>query len=165
MAQVDAFLKLANIRGESQDAKHSGEIEILRWDWSLTNSGSAHYGQGAGAGKVQVNDIRILKRVDTATPPLMRACATGQHIASGTLTVRKAGGTSLEYFKVELTEILISSIHASSAVDEKKETPLLHEEVSLNFASFKVTYTPQDDKGAGGATVDFGYNIQKNQVA
>lgn len=162
MAQVDAFLKLANIKGESQDARHSGEIEVLKWDWSLNNSGSAHYGQGAGAGKVQVNDIRILKRVDTATPPLMRACATGQHIATGTLTVRKSGGTALEYFKVDLTEILVSSIRPAS---EGMNSPLLMEEVSLNFASFKVTYTPQDDKGAGGATVDFGYNIQKNQVA
>lgn len=161
MAQVDAFLKLAGIKGESQDAKHSGEIEILNWNWALTNSGSAHYGQGAGAGKVQVGDIHILKRVDTATPMLMKACATGQHIATGTLTVRKSGGTALEYFKVDLTEILVSSIRPAS----DPQSPLLMEDVALNFATFKVTYTPQDDKGAGGATVDFGYNIQKNQVA
>jgi type VI secretion system secreted protein Hcp len=161
MAQVDAFLKLDGIKGESQDAKHAGEIEVLNWNWALTNSGSAHYGQGAGAGKVQVGDIHILKRVDTATPILMKACATGQHIASGTMTIRKSGGTALEYFKVDLTEILISSIRPAS----DPNSPFLMEDVALNFATFKVTYTPQDDKGAGGATVDFGYNIQKNQVA
>lgn len=161
MAQVDAFLKLNSIKGKSQDAKHSGEIEVLNWNWALTNSGSAHYGAGAGAGKVQVGDIHILKRVDTATPILMKACATGQHIASGTLTIRKSGGTALEYFKIDLTEILISSIRPAS----DPNSPFLMEDVALNFASFKVTYTPQDDKGAGGATVDFGYNIQKNQIA
>jgi type VI secretion system secreted protein Hcp len=161
MAQVDAFLKLDGIRGESQDSKHSGEIEVLNWNWAMTNSGSAHYGQGAGAGKVQVGDIHILKRVDTATPILMKACATGQHVASGTLTVRKSGGTALEYFKVDLTEILVSSIRPASDAN----SPFLMEDVAINFASFRVTYTPQDDKGAGGATVDFGYDIQKNQVA
>jgi type VI secretion system secreted protein Hcp len=160
MAQVDAFLKLDSIKGESQDSKHSGEIDVQNWNWALTNSGSAHYGQGAGAGKVQVGDIHILKRVDTATPSLMKACATGQHIASGTLTVRKSGGTALEYFKVDLTEILVSSIRPAS----DPNSPFLMEDVALNFASFKVTYTPQDDKGAGGASVDFGYNIQKNQT-
>jgi type VI secretion system secreted protein Hcp len=160
MAQVDAFLKLDGIRGESQDSRHKGEIEVLNWSWSLTNSGSAHYGAGMGAGKVQIGDVHLLKRVDTATPSLMKACTTGQHISTGTLTVRKAGGTALEYFKIELTGILISSVRPAS----DPNSPYLQEDIALNFATFKCTYTPQDDKGAGGATVDFGYDIQKNQV-
>jgi type VI secretion system secreted protein Hcp len=161
MAQVDAFLKLDGIKGESQDDKHQGEIEILNWSWSLTNTGSAHYGQGAGAGKVQVGDIHILKRVDASSPMLMKACATGQHIASGTLTIRKAGTSPLEYFKVDLTEILISSVRPSS----DPSSPNLHEDVALNFSKFNVTYTPQSESGGGGATVVFGYDIAKNKSA
>lgn len=161
MAQVDAFLKLDGVKGESQDSKHSGEIEVLSWNWSMTNTGSAHYGAGMGAGKVEVGDIHFIKRVDTATPILMKACATGQHMASGTLTVRKAGGTALEYFKLELKGILVSSIRPGS----DPSSPFLMEDVAINFASFKVTYTPQDEKGAGGSAVDFGYDIQKNKVS
>ncbi|HEY0303137.1 MAG TPA: type VI secretion system tube protein Hcp [Rhizomicrobium sp.] len=160
MAEVDAFLKLDGIKGEAADAKHSGEIAVLKWDWSLTNTGSAHYGQGMGAGKVQIGDIHILKRVDTSSPILVKACTTGQHIASGKLTVRKSGGTALEYFKVDLTGILVSSVRPWS----DPNNPVLMEDIALNFATFKLTYTPQDEKGAGGATVDFGYDIQKNKV-
>jgi type VI secretion system secreted protein Hcp len=160
MAQVDAFLKLDGIKGETQDAQHKGEIEVLNWNWALTNTGSAHYGQGMGAGKVQVGDIHILKRVDTSTAVLMKACSTGQHIASGALTVRKAGGTALEYMKIDLQQILVSSVRPSS----DPNSPFLMEDVALNFAQFKVTYTPQDAQGAGGASVDFGYNIQQNKV-
>ncbi len=161
MAQVDAFLKLDGIKGESQDEKHKSEIDILSWSWTLNNSGSAHYGAGMGAGKVQVGDIHITKRVDTSSAILLKCCSTGEHIKSGTLVVRKAGGAkALEYFKVDLDRILVSSIRPSS----DPSSPDLMEDVALNFGSFKVTYTPQDDKGAGGATVDFAYDITKNKA-
>lgn len=163
MSQVDAFLKLDGIKGESKDAKHKDEIEILNWHWGLTNTGSAHFGGGMGAGKVQVGDIHLIKRVDTSSPVMMKACATGKHIASGMLTVRKSGGENnqLEYFKVELKDILVSSINASSS----EGSPWLSEEIALNFAEFKVTYTPQDERGGGGAQVEFGYNIAQNKSA
>ncbi len=77
MSQVDAFLKLDGIKGESRTHKHKDEIEILSWHWGLKNTGSAHFGGGMGAGKVQVGDIQLVKRVDTASPALMSACATG----------------------------------------------------------------------------------------
>jgi type VI secretion system secreted protein Hcp len=160
MAQVDAFLRLDGIKGESIDSAHKGEIEILNWSWSLTNSGSAHYGQGMGSGKVQVGDIHILKRVDSSTPILMKACTTGQHIGTGTLTVRKSGGKALEYFKVDIGNILVSSVRPSS----DPNSPQLLEDVALNFGTFQVTYTPQDTQGSGGATVDFGYDIQQNKT-
>jgi type VI secretion system secreted protein Hcp len=162
MAQVDAFLALDGIQGESQDSVHANQIDVLSWSWSLTNSGSAHFAKGMGQGKVQVGDIHIVKRVDSATPILMQACTTGTHIANGTLTVRKAGGTSaLEYFVIKLQNILISSIRTSS----DPSSPVLMEDVSLNFGWFQVTYTPQEEQGSGGATVDFGYDIQQNKTA
>ena len=38
------------------------------------------------------------------------AAASGQHIKSGVLTVRKAGGKQEEFYKIALTNILVSSI-------------------------------------------------------
>ena len=35
MAQ-DIFLKLTGIEGESTDASHLNEIEVLTWDWSVS---------------------------------------------------------------------------------------------------------------------------------
>jgi len=160
MAQVDAFLKLDGIKGESADSVHKGEIDVLSWNWTLTNNGSAQVGGGAGAGKVKVNDITIFKRVDTSTPTLMQCCATGKHIPTGKLTVRKAGDKPLEYFTVELTEILVSGITDQS----DPGSPSLQEQITLNFVKFKVTYTPQDDKGAGGASVQVGFDITANKT-
>lgn len=35
MAQ-DIFLRLTGIAGESMDASHSNEIEVLTWHWSVS---------------------------------------------------------------------------------------------------------------------------------
>lgn len=37
MAQVDFFLKIDGIKGESTDKAHKGEIEIESFSWGETN--------------------------------------------------------------------------------------------------------------------------------
>ena len=160
MAMFDAFLKLDGIKGESVDSKHKDEIQLESWSWGMTNAGTGQYGSGSGAGKVQVQDVQLVKKVDSSSPILIKSCTKGDHIKTGVLTVRKAGGDQLEYFTVELTEILVSGI--SEHTDPS--SPILMEHVSLNFRTFKVTYTPQTDKGAAGASVDFGYNLAEGKV-
>ena len=36
---VDMFLKLDGIKGESLDATHKDEIDVLAWSWGLSQSG------------------------------------------------------------------------------------------------------------------------------
>jgi type VI secretion system secreted protein Hcp len=59
---------------------------------------------------VSVHDISVTKRIDISTPQLMVSCASGKHIVSGLITVRKAGEKPLEYLKIKLEDILISSV-------------------------------------------------------
>jgi type VI secretion system secreted protein Hcp len=106
---VDMFLKLDGIQGESLDDKHRGEIEILSFSWGVSQQGSFGSG-GGGAGKVSVHDISFTKRIDKSSPLLMKSCATGTHIKEGLITVRKAGDKPVEYLKIKLVDILISSI-------------------------------------------------------
>ncbi len=35
MALFDAFLKIDGIKGESADAKHKGEIDVMSFSWGL----------------------------------------------------------------------------------------------------------------------------------
>ena len=55
---VDMFLKITSaegaVEGESTDKNHAGEIDILAWNWGLSQSGSTHLGKGGGSGKVSV---------------------------------------------------------------------------------------------------------------
>src|SRR5438128_11888840 len=109
MAAVDYFLKLKGIDGESADAKHKGEIDVESWSWGESQSGTGHFGGGSGAGKVQMQDFHFVMKVNKASPKLLLACATGQHIKEATLTCRKAGKDQQEYLKFKFNDLLISS--------------------------------------------------------
>ena len=158
---VDMFLKLDDIKGESSDDKHSGEIDVLAWNWGMTQTGTTHMGGGGGAGKVSVADISITKYIDKSSPNLMLACCNGKHFKEGLLTVRKAGEKPLEYLKVTMKEVLVSSIAPGGSGGEDRQREIL----SLNFAEFKVEYTPQKADGTGDAAVEAGFNIAKNVKA
>jgi type VI secretion system secreted protein Hcp len=142
---VDMFLKFAGdkFKGESRDKTHAAEIDILAWSWGMSNSGTAHMGGGAGAGKANVQDVSVTKYVDASSAALLLACATGEHITTADLVVRKAGTTPLEYIKICMTECLITAVTTGGSGGEDRLT----ENVTINFAKVKFTYTEQDATG------------------
>jgi len=154
------FIKFDGITGESKDAKHKNEIDVLAWSWGASNSGNAHIGGGAGAGKVSVQDLSLTKYVDASSNALLAAACNGQHIKNATLVVRKAGGASpLEYIKIELETVFVSALSTGGSGGEDRLT----ENVTLNFAKFKFSYQPQDDKGAAaGGAKTIGWDIAAN---
>src|SRR6478672_8284426 len=88
---TDMFIKIDDIQGDSLDAKHNGEIEVLQWAWGVSQRGCAHSGSGAGTGKVSVQDLTFTKYSDRSSPNLLKMCCSGKHFKSAKLTVRKAG--------------------------------------------------------------------------
>ena len=146
----DAFLKIDGIKGESADSKHKGEIDIMSFSWGASQTGVSATGGGGGAGKVHFQDIHFVKKSDASSPLLMLHCAQGAHIKEGNLVVRKAGGSQLEYLKIKLTDILVSSYKEHGSIHKGDEIPM--EEVSLNFAKVEYSYQPQgaDGKAQGG---------------
>jgi type VI secretion system secreted protein Hcp len=155
---VDMFLKLDDVKGESRDDKHKDEIDVLAWSWGMSQSGTTHMGGGGGAGKVNVQDLSITKYLDKASPNLMLGSCTGKHYKEALLTVRKAGEKPLEYLKITMKEVLVSSISTGGSGGEDRLT----ESISLNFAEFKVEYTPQKQDGSGDAVIEAVWNIAKN---
>ena len=49
MAAFDYFLKLDGIPGESIDAKHKGEIDVLSWSWGESQEIAANAAEAARA--------------------------------------------------------------------------------------------------------------------
>lgn len=156
---VDIFLHLDKIKGESVDDKHPGKIDVLQWSWGMSQSGTTHLGPGGGSGKVNVQDISLTKYVDMATHDLLKHCATGTHIADGELIVRKAGATPLEYLKIKMTDIIISSYSTGGSGDGMDR---VMETVTLNFAKYEVTYASQKNDGSKGPEGKAGFDIAKN---
>ena len=125
---VDYFLKLDGVDGESHDHKHKGEIDLQSWSFGANNSGSMSFGGGGGSGKVAVQDLSVTKYVDASTHALIKACCDGSHYPEAKLTVRKAGKEALEYIKITMKEVIITSVSTGGSGGEDRLT----ENVSLN---------------------------------
>jgi type VI secretion system secreted protein Hcp len=155
---MDIFIKIGDLKGESIDDKHKDEIQVLAWSWGMSQSGSTHAGPGGGAGKASFQDLSFTHFIDKVSPNLMIACASGKHFGEALLTVRKAGEKPLEYLKITLTDLIVTSVTTGGSGGEDRLT----ENVSLNFAKFKVEYTPQKKDGSGDAPVTVGWDIAGN---
>jgi type VI secretion system secreted protein Hcp len=155
---VDVFLQVGDIRGESQDKTFKNWIDVAGIAWGVNQSGTAHSGPGAGGGKVQVDNLTIHKAFDSASPNLLKHCCSGKHFGVAKLVIRKAGEKPLEYIKFEMKDGLIA--HVGVTVTPGSE--VVRESVTLNFASFKIEYTPQAATGGAGAVVPMQWNIATN---
>ncbi|CAM3208540.1 Hcp family type VI secretion system effector [Cupriavidus taiwanensis] len=161
MAQ-DIFLKINGIDGESQDASHKNEIEVLAWDWSIEQQSTMHAGSGGGAGKATVSDLSFEHFIDRASPNLMKYCLTGKHINEAVLVVRKAGGNPLEYLKLTMTDVIVTRVSPKGSVDDEVR---MREQVALSFSRVKQEYVVQNAQGGSGGAVTAGYDIKGNKEA
>jgi type VI secretion system secreted protein Hcp len=151
VAASDMFLKIGTIRGESTDQKHKGEIDVLAWSW----------GQSAGTAETKrgklpvacIQDLALVKSVDSASPDLIMMGVTGNVVPEAVLTVRKSGGDQQEaFFTLKLTNVIVSSYQTGgSAGDDNRLT----ESLALHFDSLQGEYRAQDAKGTLGNPVFF----------
>jgi len=159
---VDFFIKFDGIKGESTDVKHKDEIDVESWSWGETHPGSASSGGGGGAaGKVAMQDFHFVMKLNRASPGLMKACATGQHIKLATLSARKAGKGQQEYLTFKFHDVLVSSFQTGGA---EGSTLVPTDQVSFNFAKLEVEYKPEKADGSLGAGVEFRYDLKTNKT-
>ena len=154
----DLFIKIGDIKGESQADGHKDEIELMSWSWGATQSGSTQSITGSTAGKVNVHDLTFTKLVDLATPNLVSSVCGGTAYKEALLVCQKSAGAGkpkVPYLKIKIGNVLISSYSTggSGGSDETTET------ISLNFGKVEVTYTQQTAEGTAGKATPVAWNI------
>ena len=153
------FAKLGDIKGESLDSKHKDEIDVFSFSWGVANT--APPAGGGGAGKATFNDLAFVHNIDRASPLLMKACATGAHIKTATLTSRKAGKTQHEYMIFKFHDLLITGVSAGAAAGQPDTGS---ETVTMSFAKVEFQYTLQKADGSAGGNVEFKYDLTTNKT-
>lgn len=138
------------IKGESQDSQHKGEIDVLSWSWGM--QAKPGLGVGTVTGKASVHDLKIVKRVDSASTALMLALRTNEPIQKAVLTLRKAGKTQLEYMKVTIEQGRVTALTVDAG--DVSGSPDVIERVSFSFNKIEIEYVPQGKDGLpqGGMT-------------
>jgi type VI secretion system secreted protein Hcp len=154
-ADVDFFLKIDGILGESLDAKHKGAIDVLSWTFGAAQAASLTSG-GLGAGQAVHGPFHFVAHFNKASPKLFLACLNGEHLKSGVLTCRKAGGTQEVYLQINFTDFMISEYVAVGGAG----TTLPSDQVSLVYTKIEVIYKPQDSTGALLAGIRMGQDVK-----
>jgi type VI secretion system secreted protein Hcp len=159
----DAFLKIGDITGESNDPKHKDEIEVLSFSWGEALTGTLGGGAGGGSPKVSMQDFSAVILNSIASPELFLRCAKAQTIPTATLSVRRRTGAQIEYLKWEFNDVVISSFgHAGESEAGDKPT----EEISLFFGKVFFEYQRLDASGGPvGQPLRRGWDRINNQQA
>ena len=158
---VDYFLKVDGIEGESTDTKHAKEIDVDAWSWGESQTGaSVPGGGGGGAGKVSMQDFSFVMKFNKASPKLMLACATGKHVKSARLAVRRAGQGQQDYLTFTFLDVLVSS-YQTGGTEASGLVPL--DQVSLRYAKIEVEYKTQKPDGSLVVAGQFKYDLKLNK--
>jgi len=139
------------IKGESNDNVHSKEIEVVSWSWGM--QAKSTLGGGNATGKATVHELKVVKRVDSASTPLMSALRTNEMITKAVLTQRKAGKTQLEFLKITIEEGRVTALTIEAG--DKDGSPDLFEHLSFSFNKITVEYVPQGKDGQGMGSMTY----------
>src|SRR6266545_5635490 len=126
---------------------------------AVTNTGSIGSGGGGGAGRATFQDLSIVHKIDRASPQLLQACATGQHLKEATITFRKAGKGQQDFLIIKMNDVIITGVVQSAPSSEAGS-----ETVSLEFAKVDWEFKPQKADGSLDAGIHFKFDIKANKV-
>jgi len=157
------FCKIDGIKGESTDANHKDEMELLSFSHGVSQprSATASTAGGGTTGRCNHTDFSIVKQLDSSSPVLNAQCCSGKHIASIVITLRRADGDkSVPYMVYKLTDVVISSVSVGGGSDSVPT-----ESVTFNYAKIEWEYTKQARAGGAGAGKTNGvWDLSKNSA-
>jgi len=140
--------RAGKIKGESITGDHADDIELRGWRWGA-QAGSA-IGATASTARRQYQPLVVVKGVDCASTGLLSALATNDEVKEATLSMRKAGGEALDYYRLTLCGARVVDI--SLDVDAKGRAI---ETVTFAYTKIDIEYRPQQSAGAGGGAFTF----------
>ena len=174
MAQLDYFIKIDGIPGESTDEKHKDEIEVLSYEFGMKHgdAGSSSTGGARTAGRVAHKPFTFTKVTDKASAKLLEKCCNGTHIPKAVFTAHRATGDKQKYLQIDFTDIIVSSWNSAQLPASERQIAgeaggglmLQEEKVELNYGSIKMTYTFTDHKtGKPAGDVVAGWDLIANK--
>jgi type VI secretion system secreted protein Hcp len=158
---VDMFMKVEGASGESKDSNHTGWTDIDSFTWGAIQPHSMAAGGGGGVGKVAFQDLNVVAKIDKCYPAVLKHCATGKHLGEVQLSLCKAGGSQIEYGKITLTDVLVTSVTVSGT--SSGESTVVN--YSFQAAKVKSQYWEQTNSGGKGAESQMGFDIKQNKEA
>lgn len=164
----DAFIKIEGIKGESTVPGHKDEIEAIGFT-SGVDRPLPYPGQEQG--KPQFYEVRVSKKIDSASPLLFVDCATGKKYPKVILTLARpepgkggAKGEVFDYYTVTLSNVTITRV-ATGPSPETGAGGVRNEEVSLSFQKIEWKYIPVNSRtGKKEKEVEGSYDLATDKL-
>ncbi len=167
----DAFCYMPDdkdIKGETQDVDYGtdkGAFEILSFELGAENTiNIGSITGGGGAGKATFKEFTITKKTDTSSTKLFEALATGRHIKTVIIELRRSGQANKTlrsggiFMRFEMKLVMVQDISWSGSDGDD----ICEETVILQFGAIEVTYTPQTKEGKDGTKQQARWSRVKN---
>ena len=158
-AQINVYLKIDNIQGDSTVRNHENEIIATGCSFKIDQVGmTAWAGPTGGAAKSAATPIMLKKLVDKSSPQLFISSLLGTNLRTVTLTFsRPSGGGEVDFLKITLTNALVTSYALNSEVGDQAG-----EVLSLGYQTITFKYTPLNGNGSLGTPVSVGFDLIRN---
>lgn len=134
-AQAASAAQASNVGTLTIEGLQGGtSLELQSFSWGIENDvtiGSSS--GGAGAGKVKLGDLIVERSIDSVSPRLVQAAATGQHFDSATVDLRTGKGAPMRY---TFHPVFLTSVQHRSAGEGAVET------LSLVYGAVAVAPAP-----------------------
>jgi len=157
----DAFMRVADIPGESKDSKHTDWIEILSFRHGAVQpvSSTVSSAGGATAERVDFTPFTISKLVDKASPELWKACFTGKHIKEVVIHINRSGGDKQKYLEIKMEKVLITSFEQAGSDDFPEEI------ISFAPGKIEMEYSQQSrEDGSLQGSIAAGWDLTTNKA-
>jgi type VI secretion system secreted protein Hcp len=152
---VNAYLFVDGVTGPS--TSKTGAIDILSFSFGASNSstyGVGSSGQESTAGRVDFQNLTIMKVLDATSPILSQHCWSGDILKDAYIIYDKPiGADQADYFRVYLGGPIIVAIQQTGSSENPTES------VTFAFQQVEVAYKPQQDDGTLGGTIAKGFDL------
>jgi len=157
---IDTFMKIKGVDGESAKKDHEKEIELVSWQWDVSQPSSVGSGVGGmSRGKAQPGQFHFSHHYDNASPTIAKVCANGTHFEEVKVTCRQAGEGQQDFLTITMKGCMISAAMPSAAAGGD-----VVENVAMAFSSIEFDYKPKDTKGKLGGSVKMSWDVVKGDV-
>jgi type VI secretion system secreted protein Hcp len=159
-AGEECFLRIDGVAGDSADARHRGEIDLVSWSLGVTGPGAEISGGGVSSSSSHTDfqPLRISQHVDRAVPALFLMAASGQRVQSAILSCRRPGREAAEYLKVTLQEVQVTAVRFG---DSAQAPPAA--EATLMYSRITIEYRPPMPDGSLGPPTISGWDLRANK--
>jgi type VI secretion system secreted protein Hcp len=149
-AAIDMFLEAPGLTGESTDAQHKDAIDLLAYSYGTSKREKGPKGN--------FQDLSATKYMDTSSPALLEAVASGQTFASAKLILRKGGDNPYDFARYCFTGVRFTSTSSSGSGGEDRLT----ENITFTYNTVVLRYATQKPDGSTGTPIFGGWDLVSN---